>query len=95
MPGVSQIGVAVNRDRGDRTAVFRMEVPDVNAGQFAGLTAYYSRFNFHYLAVTADSASVGFGASSRPLAYAAATAQSSCDCWKVTVSGMGFSVMMK
>ncbi|HKQ29234.1 MAG TPA: copper resistance protein CopC, partial [Burkholderiales bacterium] len=31
MPGISQIGVAVNRDGGDRTAVFRMEVPDINA----------------------------------------------------------------
>lgn len=40
MPGISQIGVAVNRGGArDRTAVFRIEVPDVNPKQFAGLPA--------------------------------------------------------
>lgn len=38
MPGISQTGVAVNRATGGaRTAVFRIEVPDVNPKQFAGL----------------------------------------------------------
>jgi Tol biopolymer transport system component/mono/diheme cytochrome c family protein len=40
MPGISQIGVAVNRGGArDRTAVFRIEVPDVNSRQIAGLPA--------------------------------------------------------
>ncbi len=39
MPGIAQIGVAVNRTEGDRSAVFRIEVPDVNPKQFAGLLA--------------------------------------------------------
>lgn len=38
MPGLSQIGVAVDRaSGGDRTAVFRVEVPDLNPRQLAGL----------------------------------------------------------
>ena len=38
MPGLSQVGVAVDRaGAGGRTAVFRIEVPDVNPQQLAGL----------------------------------------------------------
>jgi copper transport protein len=38
MPGLSQIGVAIDRaGGGDRTAVFRIEIPDVNPQQLAGL----------------------------------------------------------
>jgi mono/diheme cytochrome c family protein/uncharacterized membrane protein len=38
MPGVSQIGVAVARGGApDTSAVFRVEIPDVNAAQLAGL----------------------------------------------------------
>ncbi|HEX5078726.1 MAG TPA: copper resistance protein CopC [Geminicoccaceae bacterium] len=40
MPGIAQIGVAINRDGADgQTAVFRVEVPDLNPQQFAGLGA--------------------------------------------------------
>jgi copper transport protein len=40
MPGIAQIGVAIDRGGvGDRTAVFRIEVPDLNPQQLAGLTA--------------------------------------------------------
>ena len=40
MPGIAQIGVAVSRpETGDRSAVFRIEVPDINPRQFAGLPA--------------------------------------------------------
>ena len=40
MPGISQVGVAIDRGgAGDRTAVFRIEVPDLNPQQLAGLPA--------------------------------------------------------
>ena len=40
MPGLSLVNVAVNRGTGaDESAVFRIEVPDVNARQLAGLAA--------------------------------------------------------
>jgi copper transport protein len=40
MPGMSQVGVAIDRAGvGDRTAVFRVEVPDLNPQQLAGLRA--------------------------------------------------------
>jgi copper transport protein len=43
MPGISQIGVAVNRGgAADRSAVFRVEVPDVNPWQLGGLAAVLS-----------------------------------------------------
>lgn len=42
MPGISQTGVAINRAAaGARTAVFRIEVPDLNPKQFAGLRALF------------------------------------------------------
>ena len=40
MPGIAQIGVAITReDAPDAGAVFRVEIPDVNAAQLAGLRA--------------------------------------------------------
>lgn len=42
MPGISLVGVAVDRaESGGQTAVFRIEVPDLNPQQFAGLLAHF------------------------------------------------------
>jgi copper transport protein len=41
MPGISQIGVAITRAAGGQTAVFRIEVPDLNPRQFAGLRTLF------------------------------------------------------
>jgi copper transport protein len=42
MPGIAQVGIAVDRAEGSgRTAVFRIEVPDLNPKQFAGLPALF------------------------------------------------------
>lgn len=65
MPGIAQIGVAIDRaGAGDRTAVFRIEVPDLNAQQFAGLPAVLGISSFVGLAdapVRADAASLARG----------------------------------
>ena len=66
MPGISQIGVAVDRAAGgDRTAVFRIEVPDINPQQMAGLSTLLGlRAGFPGVAgapVRADAASLARG----------------------------------
>ena len=65
MPGIAQIGVAINRPEGDRAAVFRIEVPDVNPKQFVGLPAAFG-FGSGFpgvgdAPVPADAASLGRG----------------------------------
>lgn len=65
MPGIAQVGVAIDRaGAGDRTAVFRIEVPDLNAQQLAGLPAVLGISSLAGLAdvpVPADAASLSLG----------------------------------
>ncbi len=65
MPGIAQVGVAIDRaGAADRTAVFRVEVPDLNAQQLAGLPAVLGITNLIGLAdapVRADIASLSRG----------------------------------